>query len=160
MLIASILNTLKCRTRIIGAFQQRPVMCVPHHWKLWLQHRKASQFAVGRMNTSSSDTLASQASAWTARVGYKFQVDLCKYGVSAGRHWNWFVVSCGPRVLVRPQLPHVFFVQTKMMLLQKHREKKRIIVDVVLAVMEACLQSEWFMYMSVWNKAAKIPIEM
>lgn len=48
----------------------------------------------------------------------------------------------GPGVLVRPQLPHVLFVQTKMMLLQKHREKKRIIVDVVLAVMEACLQSE------------------
>lgn len=96
MLITSMLNTFKkCCTRNIGAFQQRPLMCVQHHWKLWLQHRKASQFSVGRMNTNSSDTLASQASVWAARVGHKFQVDLCKLGVSADRCWDWSVVPCG-----------------------------------------------------------------
>lgn len=50
----------------------------------------------------------------------------------------------------------VFLAQEKLVLSEEQREKRKI-VEVVLAVMEACLQSEGYVYMSVWNKAAKIP---
>lgn len=50
----------------------------------------------------------------------------------------------------------MFCTQEKLVLSEEQREK-RTIVEVVLAVMEACLQNEGYVYIPVWNKAAKIP---
>lgn len=52
----------------------------------------------------------------------------------------------------------MFSAQENLVLSEEQREKRKTI-EVVPAVMEACLQSEGYVYMSVWNKAAKIPVK-